>query len=291
MSPNHTTRPRGDRDGPTTDGVRGPGRIVSVVGGKGGVGKTNVAVNVAVAACALRARVLLVDGDLGLANVDVLLGLTPRLTAAEIHAGDCDWADAIVPGPAGLHVLPAASARLDLAASRANDLDWLLSPLFEATRTYDLVLVDIGAGIGPAALSLASMSDRALLVTTPEPPSITDAYATLKVLSRVAPELDVELVVNSSRDDTQARDTHSQLELMSKRFLGRDLPLRSALPRDPRLEDAVARQMAVVEAFPLARASRGLVELARNVLRDSSRRDLQDAGGPQDGGQWRRVGS
>jgi len=265
------------------------GAVMGVLGGKGGVGKTHVAVNLAVAASRLGARVLLVDGDLGLSNVDVLLGLVPRYTAAEIRAGECDWTTALVEGPAGLHVLPAASARLDLAGSRPAEMAWLLAPLVQATAHYDLVLVDIGAGIGPAAMTLASLCGQALLVTTPEPTSVTDAYATLKVLRHTAPDLAVELVVNNARDTVQAHDTHVQLERMSQRFLGRGLALRATLPRDPRVPDAVALQRAVVEAFPTSQASRGLVELAHRVLRE--RTQGPDPADRSDGAAWKRIES
>ena len=267
------------------------GAMIAVVSGKGGVGKTNVAVNLAVAASRLGARALLVDGDLGLANVDVLLGLTPRATAAEIRSGECEWTDALVEGPGGVHVLPAASARLDLAASRPTELEWLLLPLLDAVHVYDLVLVDVGAGIGPAAVALTSVCERALLVTTPEPTSLTDAYATLKVLCQTAPALAVELVVNAARDDIQARDTHGQLDRMARRFLGRGLALRATLPRDPRLADAVSRQMAVVEAFPTASASRGLVRLAQGILRDHAPTDRARPEAQPGPRAWRRIGS
>ena len=255
-----------------------PGSLLAVLGGKGGVGKTNVATNVAVAASRLGARVLLVDGDLGLANVDVLLGLTPRCTAAEILSGERELADAILEGPAGVHVVPAASARMDLAASRPAQLAALLGPLLECGHAYDCVIVDVGAGIGPSAISLAAVCDRAWIVTTPEPTSVTDAYGTLKVLRRTAPDLPTSLLVNDARSESQALATHSQLERIAARFLDTPLPLAGIVPRDSHVEDAVAKQKAVVEQFPTAPASRRLIELAGRVLAGPPPPESHEAG-------------
>ena len=123
------------------------GQVISLVSGKGGVGKTNLAANLAVAAAGLDARVLLVDGDLGLSNVDVLLGLTPSRTSADLQSGRHDFEDVVLPGPHGVDLLPAASARMDLAAARPLELGWLLSPVRAATERYDLVLLDVGSGV------------------------------------------------------------------------------------------------------------------------------------------------
>jgi flagellar biosynthesis protein FlhG len=241
--------------------------LIGVVSGKGGVGKTNLVANVAVACRALGARVLVVDGDLGLANLDVLLGLTPRLSSADVLAGRCSLEEAIVEGPRGIHVLPAASGSGDLAGLRPRELAALLVPLFRASGRYELVLLDAGAGLGASVLSLAASCDRLLLVTTPEPTSLADAYATLKVIGREAPLLPMDLVVNGVRSAADAQRTHARLAKLAQRFLSWSPPLLGHLPSDPRLAAAVARQRAVVEAFPNAPVSRALVQLAQALLR------------------------
>lgn len=253
---------RGNRIPATSKG----GHRIAVFGGKGGVGKTNIATNLAVAAAALDSRVLLVDGDLGLANVDVLLGLTPRGTAADLLCGRSDLDDVLVEGPGGIHVVPAASARMDLASSRPAELTRLLAPILEAGHRYDLVIVDIGSGVSAPVLSLASVCDRALLVTTPELTSIADAYGTMKVVRQVAPELPLELLVNVAQDELQALAAHRHLERIGARFLGFEIPLRGFLMRDPRLVEAVSAQRAVVEAFPSAPVSQQLVKLAAGLV-------------------------
>jgi len=243
-------------------------RFVAVLSGKGGVGKTNLVANLAVAAAGLRARVLVVDGDFGLSNIDVLLGLVARYTVEDVLLGHRSVADALVQGPRGVHLLAAASGRGEFTALADAHLERLVRLLREAAVDYDLVLVDAGPGVGSNAMGLAARCARALIVTTREPTSLADAYAALKLLAQGAPRLPVELVVNGVADGRQARVTHARLDRMARRFLDTSIGLRGFLSQDARLAEAVARQCAVVELFPAATSSRQLVELAQGLLRD-----------------------
>lgn len=244
------------------------GRVLGVVSGKGGVGKTNLVANLAVAAAGHGKKVLLVDGDLGLANVDVLLGLVARRSVADVLSEGCSFEDAVVEGPCGIDLLPAASGRMDLAAATPHALAALLLPLEEARTRYDWILVDAGAGVGPAVISLAASCDRLLLLTTPEPTALADAYATLKVLSREAPDVPVASVVNAVASEREAQVTHGHLERLAKRFLDLESPLAGWLPHDPLLAEAVSRQRAVVDLFPLSASAARIDELAGRLLRE-----------------------
>jgi flagellar biosynthesis protein FlhG len=242
--------------------------LVAIASGKGGVGKTNLTANLAVAAAGLGARVLAVDGDLGLSNLDVLLGLAPPRSVADVIEGRCALEEALFEGPRGVRILPAAGGRAELAALAGARLEALVSCLWRASAAFDLVLVDAGAGIGPAVVGLACASARVLLVTTPEPTAFADAYATLKVLRQARPSLGLELLVNEAPGEIEARRTHARLERMSQRFLGSGLAYAGELPSDPRLALAVAQQRAVVEAFPNAPVTRRLVRLAARLVRE-----------------------
>jgi flagellar biosynthesis protein FlhG len=255
---------------PAVAAAPGAERMLAVVSGKGGVGKTNLVANLAVAAAGRGRRVLVVDGDLGLANVDVLLGLVPTATVADVLAGRCTLEAALVTGPRGVHVLPAAAGRSELAALGGAGLDALMERLRAAAGAYDLVLIDAGAGVGPTVAGLAAACQRAWLVTTGEPTSLADAYAMLKVLRGIAPGLALELVVNQVAGEGAARRAHAHLARVAARFLGGALAYRGFVPRDARLADAVARQRAVVELFPGASASRQIVALADALLRESA---------------------
>ena len=192
-------------------------------------------------------------------------------TSRELLSGHCGFEDAIVEGPRGIHVLPAGQGTRRLSDCRPHQLSRLLVPLFAATRRYQLLLIDIGAGVGETALALAACCDLAVLVTTPEPTSLVDAYATLKALSTESPELPVEVLVNASRDERDARRTHEHLEKIAKRFLDLSPAFLGHVPADDRLAEAVRQQRAVVESFPTAKSSRTLVQVADRLLRTQSR--------------------
>ncbi len=243
-------------------------RLLAVVSGKGGVGKTNVVVNTAMAAAGLGARVLIVDGDLGLANVDLLLGLVPRRSVADALDARVDFDEVIARGPRGIDVLPAASGRTDLAQLAGERCQRLLDWVGEASTRYDLVLVDAGAGIGGTPVRLTGACGRAWLVVNPEPTTLADAYAMAKVLRAARPDLPLEVLVNGAADALEARRTHDHLERMVRRFVGGGLAYRGALPHDPRLPESVTRQRAAVELFPKAAWSTAVVALARQLLRD-----------------------
>ena len=234
-------------------------RRIAVVSGKGGVGKTNLVANVAVAAAGLGAKVLVVDGDLGLANVDVLLGLAPKLTAADVIEGRCRFEDALLTGPRGIHILPAASGRSDLPGFRPERLAGLLIPFFEASEGYDLVLVDTGAGVGPAVISMAAACDLALLVVTSEPTSLADAYATLKVLLREAPSLRVEVLVNHVPHERAGRE-EGAMDPLDQLRLGQTQQIVVALQIARVVRKAFAPEMSLLEAVLLDHCTHGAVE-------------------------------
>lgn len=254
--------------------MRAEAPIVGVISGKGGVGKTNLVANVAISAAARGRRVLALDGDLGMSSLDVMLGLVPQRTVAHVLGGECTFEQAILEGPHGLHVLPAASGRADLPSLRPAALARLLVPLFRASAAYDLVLVDVGPGVSSTVVSLAAACDRLLLVTTPEPTSIADAYATLKVLAAEAPDVPVEVVANAVRGENEAKKAHGRIRQVAAQFLHRDPPMLAYVSRDPRLVDAMKLQRPVVEAFPSARSSQQYRRIAGILLETRSRRRL-----------------
>ena len=215
---------------------------LAVTGGKGGVGKTLVAVNLALLAARAGYRTLLADLDPGLANADVHLRLAPRWTLDDLAAGACSPAEAIAPGPAGLAVLAGRSGSTALAGDGATSaVAAAHAALARAARGFDLVVCDTGAGIGPAVLGTLERAALALLVTTPDPAAATDAYALCKLLlqrGRPAPHL----VVNRVRDREHALRTSARLSSIAQRFLGATLPFAGWLRTETGLERSVAHQ-------------------------------------------------
>jgi flagellar biosynthesis protein FlhG len=255
---------------------------LAVTGSKGGVGKTNLVANLAVALARWGRRVLVVDGDLGLSNLDVLLGLIPKRTIEHVVRGDAALADVLVEGPAGIRILPAASGIPELASLDGATRARLLTALAEGLELVDDLLIDTGAGLGETTLALQLAASRILLVTTPEPTSLVDAYATLKVLWSAEPTKPVDVVVNAAADDGDARGAYEQVARAARHFLGREPGWLGAVHRDPKLVEAVRRQRCVLELYPDAPASRCYEQLALRLA-------LSPDCGPPSFDYWQRL--
>ncbi len=238
---------------------------LAVTGAKGGVGKSNLVVNLAVALARRGRKVLLIDGDLGLASLDVLLGLVPQRTIEHLIRGETRLEELLLEGPAGIRILPAASGVPELNRLGAATRRRLLAALAEASYRADDVLVDTGAGLGEVTLSLQLAASRILLVTTPEPTSLVDAYATLKVIWSADPGKPIDLVVNAAESDGEATRAHEQLARAARHFLGREPGWLGAVYRDPKVGEAVRRQKAVLDLYPTSGAGRCYERIALAV--------------------------
>ncbi len=243
-----------------------PLRVIALTSGKGGVGKTHIACNLAVLAARSGLRVLVLDADLGLANADIVLGMAPHLHLGDLLDGSATLDEVIARGPEGVHVLAAATGVQEL--TRLDDAQKLrlVEALDAIEDRYDLVLVDCGAGIGDNVLFFAGAAQEALLVVSPEPTSLTDAYATVKVLSQHAGVSRFSLVVNQAPTEAHARDVFHKLTSVTQRFLSARVSYLGSLPRDENLPRALMAQRPVLELFPRSPVSRGLQKLADDLF-------------------------
>jgi flagellar biosynthesis protein FlhG len=237
-------------------------KIVTITSGKGGVGKTNVAVNLALALAKQGKRVLLVDADLGLANVDVLLGLRCRHTLSDVIDGTMPVEQVLADAPCGLKFLPAASGVLRLERLTPDQRAHLLSELRRLSESFELMLVDTGAGLTENVLFFCAAADQLLMVTTPEPTALTDSYALAKVLTKNYNIEGIALLVNQVVSATQGPDVHEKLDSVTQRFLQRGLIYFGAIPRDSALAQAVQDRKPVVLAHPRALTATTFVALA-----------------------------
>src|SRR4051812_4251319 len=239
-----------------------PVQVIAVTGGKGGVGKTTVAVNLAAALAARGKDVMLLDGDLGLANVDVFLGLTPRLTLADVLAGSCTLEEVIIEAPQGFRVVPAASGIAQLAELDPMTHLGLVRAFGDLSVNLDVMVVDTAPGIAGSVLQFSQAAQQVLVVLCDEPASLTDAYALIKILSRDHGVKQFRVLVNQVRGRGMGQALFQRFERVATRFLSVDLDYVGEIPEDAFLRRSIREQRPVVTAYPSAPASLALKTLA-----------------------------
>ncbi len=254
--------------------VTASSRIMAVTSGKGGVGKTFVAANLAAALARAGRRVLVLDADLGLANLDVVLNLFPKITLHDVFTGKSSLQDAILPAPGGFHVLLAGSGMVEYSRMTPEVREHLLSVITQVEPRFDHVLLDTGAGISDVVLYTVSLAGEVLVVVTPEPTSLTDAYATIKVLATTQGRRKVKLLVNQTRKPGEGRAVRQQLQQVVDRFVNPtlDTPVRLDLlgdiPADAAVRECVQRRQLMMEVLPGVPASLAMVAAAARMLTD-----------------------
>lgn len=247
-------------------------RITAVTSGKGGVGKTFITANLAAALARQGERVLVLDADLGLANLDVLLNLASTVTLHQVFTGAATLAEAIVPAPGGFAALLAGSGMVEYSRMTPEVRQQLQQVIEAVAPHYDHVLLDSGAGISDVVLYAVSLADEVLVVATPEPTSMTDAYATIKVLATSQGRRRVQLVVNQARRLGEARAVHQQLQQVVDRFVNPGLPapvrleLLGQVPLDIAVRDTVLRRQLLLDVLPGTAAALAVVELAAKLV-------------------------
>ncbi|WP_077034563.1 MinD/ParA family protein [Pelomonas sp. KK5] len=252
---------------------RGPvARTLAITSGKGGVGKTFVTANLAAALSARGQKVLVLDADLGLANIDVVLNLHPKLTLHDVFTGKCSLDQAILPAPGGFSVLLAGSGMVEYSRLTPDVRDKLLQIVELVKPRFDWVLLDTGAGISDVVLFAISMATDVLVVATPEPTSLTDAYATIKVLCTQQERRHVGLLVNQANRPGEGRVICGQLQQVLQRFVGAmpgqsfKLELLGEVKADPSVRQAVLKRQLMLEHFPGSDAAQSIKALANKLL-------------------------
>lgn len=244
-------------------------RIIAIASGKGGVGKTVIAANLAILLAGRGHRVVLVDADLGTANLDVLLNVEARYNLSHVIRGDCALGDAAVPIRPGLRLVAGASGLASIADLSAAERHTLVDELSRFESTANMLLLDCGAGIAPNVLAFARAADELLVVTTPEPTALTDAYALIKVVSRSPCPPRIGVVVNQAADGERPEDVGRRIVSVAARFLGVAVRYVGHVARDEHVARATRQRVAVVDRFPGCRASTCISALADGL--DQSR--------------------
>ncbi len=245
-------------------------RVISITSGKGGVGKTNIVGNLAIAFSKMNKKVMIFDSDLGLANIDIIFGLKPKFNISHVINGEKSLSEVIVEGPCGISIIPASSGVKDLAQLTEGQKLNLLSEFDAFDNIMDIFLIDTGAGISSNVIYFNLAANECVIVATFEPTSITDAYAMMKIMSVEYGTKCFKLLVNMVKNELEAKSVFSKLSLSADRFLnGVILEYIGYVPDDNMLREAVINRKPVMELFPKAVSSKRFGLLAENLLKST----------------------
>jgi flagellar biosynthesis protein FlhG len=240
-------------------------KVVAVTGGKGGVGKTNVSLNVAISLGEQGKKVLVLDADLGLANCDVMLGLRVEKNLSHVLSGECELDEILVTGPGGIRIVPATSGSQSMVDLTPSEHAGLIRAFSELRAEYDVLVIDTAAGISDMVLSFSRAAQDVLVVVCDEPTSITDAYALIKLLNREHQVYKFKVAANMVRSLKEGHELFAKLSKVTDRFLDVSLELSAIIPFDENVRKSVRRQKAIVEAFPKSPAAVAYRTLAARI--------------------------
>ncbi len=246
--------------------VEGITRVLSVTSGKGGVGKTAVTANIAVSLARLGKKVLILDADLGLANIDVVFGLTPQYNLNHFFSGRQTLEEILITGPYDIKILPAGSGVQNFTRLESHHKMNLLESLDNMHNSFDVVLIDTEAGISENVTYFNTAVQDILVVTTPEPTAITDAYALMKLLSTQYHEKHFSLIVNQARSDDEALEVYRKITMVANRYLDISIDYFGSVPADRQMIDSIKRQKVIVESFPDSATAAAFVTLANRIM-------------------------
>ena len=241
-------------------------RRIAVTSGKGGVGKSNFALNFAILTAVLKKKTLLIDADTNLANIDILMGISPKYNLSHVLAGQKTCREILLEGPSGISILPAASGSIEQALDEGIASNSVIHDLNSLEEDYEVVILDTGAGVSRTVLDFVLIADTMVLVTTPEPTAITDAYAMVKLVTSERADMDVQILVNMAVNKREALEVFDKLSSVIGHFLSAEVHYLGFLPRDPMLERSVYTQEPLVKGYPKSPAAIQIKFISRKLM-------------------------
>lgn len=244
-------------------------RVITVTSGKGGVGKSNVSVNLAINLRRQGKRVVIFDADFGLANIEVIFGIVPKFNLFDMIYKNMEITEIITTGPHGVEFISGGNGVSDMMQLEKAQIDYMVRMLYKLDCMADVIIIDTGAGISDSVMDFINASDEMLLVTTPEPTAVTDAYAVIKSMKKRRMDMSdrqINLLVNKVSNEKEANEVYNKLNKVCKRFLNVELNNIGSLPYDKTLEKSVIEQKPVSMLYPKSRISKGFEQLTDNIL-------------------------
>jgi flagellar biosynthesis protein FlhG len=240
-------------------------KVIAVTGGKGGVGKSNIAVNLAIALSENQHQVMLLDADLGLANIDIMLGLHTKKHLGHVLNGECELKDILLKGPSGLKIIPASSGTKQLSELSSIEHTGIIEAFNDIGHDLDYLIIDTAAGISSMVTNFVQAAQDVLTVVCDEPTSITDVYALMKVLHQEHHLSRFYVLANMVKNSQEGREIFSSLNRVCSRFLNVTLNYMGSIPFDPYLKKALKQQKPLVQRYPLAPSSIAIKQLAKKI--------------------------
>lgn len=247
-------------------------RVLAITSGKGGVGKTNFTLNLGLALMEYGQRVILLDADMGMANIDVVLGIVPKYNLFHVINGERRLSEIIVEGPKGLRIIPGGSGIKELAALQPWQFEALMADVHSLEGTADILLIDTGAGVSSNVLNFLVAADEVIIVTTSEPTALTDAYGLIKIVSRENPGAVMKLIVNRVESEAEGALVAHKLKIVTKKFLDVELETYGHIIDDPAVSEAVKKQQPFILAFPYSPATQCVIDLAAKMCNQTAKR-------------------
>ncbi|HHW60432.1 MAG TPA: MinD/ParA family protein [Syntrophomonadaceae bacterium] len=251
-------------------------RVIVIASGKGGVGKSTLAVNLSLYLCQLGYKVVLMDADLGMANIDIMLGLIPEYNLYDIICSQKTIQDIMIDGPQGLKIIPGGSGIQELANLQEGELKYIIYEMGKLDGDFDFLIVDTGAGISSNVLNFLLAGDETIIVTTSEPTSLTDAYGTVKSVHRSGFKGRIYLVVNQVSREAEGLAVAHKFQLVAKRFLQLDVEVLGHIVYDPQVNRVIMEQEPLVQTFPGSLAAQNIVNIAQKLVQDDQQQEVRE---------------
>ncbi len=247
------------------DSVKSKTRVLAVTSGKGGVGKTNFSINIGISLCNLGYKVVIFDADIGFANIDVILGVVPKYTIADILDGSKDILDILTEGPNGIKLIAGGSGIQTLFNIDKQKLDVLIHQLQKLENYADFIIIDTGAGLSNTVLNFVNASDEVILITTPEPTALTDVYAMIKTLKANREHDILNVVINKARDSVEANEVFSRLSKVSNKFLNIKIENLGYVNDSKLVMQSVKNQDPFILSYPNSTIAKNINEIALRI--------------------------